>query len=48
MGFSDQRGLASYNKKLSLKRAEFFRDLLIENGITASITVEGLGETNLR
>ena len=47
-GFSDQRGLASYNKKLSLKRAEFFRDLLIENGITASITVEGLGETNLR
>ena len=47
-GFSDQRGFASYNQKLSLKRAEFFRDLLIENGITASITVEGLGETNLR
>jgi outer membrane protein OmpA-like peptidoglycan-associated protein len=47
-GFSDQRGLASYNKKLSLKRAEFFRDLLIENGISASITVEGLGESNLR
>jgi len=47
-GFSDQKGLASYNKKLSLQRAEFFKDLLIENGITATITVEGLGETNLR
>ena len=47
-GFSDQRGLASYNKQLSVKRAEFFRDLLKEHGIAAAITVEGLGETKLR
>jgi outer membrane protein OmpA-like peptidoglycan-associated protein len=34
-GFADERGDSAYNQKLSVKRAEFVRQVLEENGIAA-------------
>lgn len=45
-GHADQRGAASYNLKLSLKRAEIAKKYLINKGVDASrIKTVGYGET---
>lgn len=45
-GFADERGDASYNQALSSRRAEYVRDVLIDNGVPASrITVNAQGES---
>jgi OOP family OmpA-OmpF porin len=45
-GHTDSIGSASYNKKLSLKRAQSVRDYLIEQGIDAEkLRAAGFGET---
>ena len=45
-GFADERGDEEYNRKLSNKRAEHVRDVLIANGIPASrIDVNAHGES---
>jgi len=44
-GFADSRGSETYNLALSQRRAEAFRDALVENGVPADrIDVQGLGE----
>ena len=45
-GYSDERGDASYNQGLSLKRAEHVRDVLVASGFPASrIDVSAHGES---
>ena len=45
-GYADQRGNASYNQKLSVRRVEHVRELLIVNGVPRDrITTNGHGET---
>lgn len=45
-GHTDSFGAAAYNLKLSQKRAEFIRNILVEKGITANrLTAIGRGET---
>ena len=47
-GHSDQIGTARYNKKLSIKRAEFIKKALVSSGIDAGkIRVVGFGEKKL-
>lgn len=44
-GFADSRGDEGYNQALSQRRAESFRDALVEHGVPADrIDVQGLGE----
>lgn len=45
-GFADERGDAAYNQKLSVRRAEHVRDVLVANGIPAArISVKAHGES---
>lgn len=45
-GFADERGDAAYNQKLSVRRAEHVRDVLVTNGIPAArISVKAHGES---
>ena len=45
-GFADTRGDAEYNRKLSAKRAEHVRDVLVAGGVPASrISVNAHGES---
>jgi len=47
VGYTDSRGSEAYNKKLSQKRAEAVRKLLIQKGVdTARLTAVGMGEVN--
>ena len=47
-GHSDQIGTARYNKRLSLKRAEFIKQALVDAGVKATlIQVVGYGEKRL-
>ena len=47
VGYTDSRGSKAYNKKLSQKRADEVKRLLIQNGVDASrITAVGMGELN--
>ena len=46
-GYTDSIGSESYNKKLSQKRADAVKQLLIQKGVDASrLTTVGMGETN--
>jgi len=46
-GYTDSRGSEVYNKKLSQKRAEAVKQLLIQKGVEASrLTSVGMGEAN--
>jgi len=46
-GYTDDRGAAEYNKKLSLKRAQAVVDALIERGVDPSqLEAKGMGEAN--
>jgi len=46
VGHTDSVGKASYNQKLSLRRAKVVKELLVKDGIDASrITYEGRGES---
>jgi outer membrane protein OmpA-like peptidoglycan-associated protein len=48
-GHTDSRGSESYNRRLSLRRAETVRSVLVEQGVTpSSITVEGFGPSRPR
>jgi outer membrane protein OmpA-like peptidoglycan-associated protein len=45
-GFADERGDAAYNQKLSVRRAEHVRNVLIDNGVPATrINVMAHGES---
>ena len=45
-GFADERGDAAYNQKLSVRRAEHVKDVLITNGVPAArISVKAHGES---
>jgi len=45
-GFADERGDAAYNQKLSIRRAEHVRNVLIDNGVPATrINVMAHGES---
>jgi len=45
-GFADERGDASYNQQLSVRRAEHVRDLLVATGISSSrISINAHGES---
>jgi outer membrane protein OmpA-like peptidoglycan-associated protein len=45
-GFADERGDAEYNRKLSTRRAEHVRDVLLTNGVPAArIIVKAHGES---
>ena len=45
-GFADERGDAAYNQKLSVRRAEHVRNVLINNGVPATrISVKAHGES---
>lgn len=45
-GFADERGDASYNQELSVRRAEHVRDLLVTTGISRSrISINAHGES---
>ena len=47
VGYTDSRGSASYNQKLSQKRAQKVRDLLIQEGVNPSVvSAVGKGEEN--
>ena len=47
VGYTDSRGSETYNKKLSQKRANEVKRLLVQNGVDASrITAIGMGELN--
>lgn len=46
IGYASEEGEYDYNKRLSLKRAEAIRDILVEYGVPADrLVVEGFGET---
>ena len=46
-GYTDNVGSSSYNKKLSLKRAEAVKSFLISKGVSADrLTAAGMGEAN--
>lgn len=46
IGYASEEGESDYNKRLSLKRAEAIRDILVEYGVPADrLIVEGFGET---
>jgi outer membrane protein OmpA-like peptidoglycan-associated protein len=46
IGYASEEGETDYNKRLSLKRAEAIRDVLVEYGVPADrLIVEGFGET---
>ena len=47
MGFADSRGVKSYNRELSEKRAEAVKNYLVSNGKidAARVSVEPMGET---
>ena len=48
-GHTDSQGPASYNKRLSKRRAQSAADVMIENGATPEqITIEAYGETQLK
>ncbi|TDJ34372.1 MAG: hypothetical protein E2O53_08330 [Gammaproteobacteria bacterium] len=45
-GFTDERGDAAYNQKLSARRAEHVRDVLVANGVpTGRVNVRAHGES---
>jgi|GEM_PF-2556613 len=44
IGHTDASGAAEANRELSLKRAEMLRELLLSNGVSSEIFVEGKGE----
>lgn len=45
-GFADERGDEAYNQELSVRRVEYVRDVLINNGIPASrIAINAHGES---
>lgn len=45
-GYADERGIESYNRDLSVRRAEYVRDLLTANGVAAErIQVSAHGES---
>jgi len=45
VGYADEKGTANYNQKLSNKRAEVIKKLLVDRGINASqLSFEGKGE----
>jgi outer membrane protein OmpA-like peptidoglycan-associated protein len=47
VGYADKIGKASYNKQLSVKRAETVKAYLASKGLkTRKVRVEGLGESN--
>ena len=47
VGYTDSRGSAAYNKKLSLNRANQVKAILVEKGVNASqIKAIGMGEMN--
>ena len=47
VGYTDSRGSASYNKKLSLKRAKAVLAALVQRGVNpAQLTAIGMGEAN--
>jgi OOP family OmpA-OmpF porin len=47
VGYTDNVGKASYNKKLSLKRADAVKAVLVKDGIAADrLTTEGRGMEN--
>lgn len=47
VGYADMIGKSSYNKKLSMKRADTVKSYLAAKGLrTRNVTVEGLGESN--
>jgi hypothetical protein len=47
IGFTDSRGKTDYNKRLSLKRAEFVKEALIKQGISADqVDLTAMGEKN--
>ncbi len=47
IGYTDSRGSASYNKKLSLKRAKAVVAALVQRGVNPSqLTAVGMGEAN--
>ncbi len=47
VGYTDSRGSAAYNKKLSQKRADEVKRLLVQRGVDASrLTAVGMGELN--
>jgi len=47
VGYTDSRGSESYNQKLSQKRANAVKDMLIEKGVPADrLSSEGKGEAN--
>ena len=46
IGYASEEGESDYNKRLSLKRAEAIRDVLVKYGVPANrLVVEGFGET---
>ena len=45
VGYADEKGSENYNQKLSAKRAEVIKQLLVDRGINASqLSFEGKGE----
>lgn len=46
-GYCDDRGSDAYNKKLSLKRAAFIKDMILSKNAAWTIEVEGKGELAL-
>ena len=45
IGYADEKGSADYNQKLSNRRAEVIKKLLVDRGINASqLSFEGRGE----
>ncbi|WP_151899310.1 OmpA family protein [Sulfurimonas hydrogeniphila] len=47
VGYTDSRGSEAYNKKLSQKRADEVKKLLVQKGVPASrLTTVGMGELN--
>ena len=47
VGYTDSRGSEAYNQKLSQKRANAVKDMLLEKGVPADrLSSEGKGEAN--
>jgi peptidoglycan-associated lipoprotein len=45
-GNADERGSDEYNYALALKRANAVKNILVNNGVKANITIKSLGESN--